>query len=102
MIRILTIAIVALPGCASIVLPSVRSALVDAGARPSVADCMAQRMTDRLSIAQLEKLKRVKAAPGEKISDLSVMEIVQRVNRIGDPEAVAVTASAGAVCSVTN
>ncbi len=96
------LAVVALAGCSSIAKPSVRSALIDAGARPSVADCMAERMTDRLTIAQLQKLKRIKGAPGEKASDLSAVEIVQRVNRIGDAEVVAVTVSAGAVCSVTN
>jgi hypothetical protein len=98
----LTVAVVALAGCAGLAKPSVRSALVDAGARPRVADCMAERMTDRLSIEQLQKLKRVEAAPGEKTSDLSAVEIVERVSRVGDPEVVAVTASAGAVCSVTN
>lgn len=97
-----TIFVVALAGCASVAKPSIRSALVNAGARSSVADCMAQRMTDRLSIAQLQKLQRVKAAPGEKTHDLSAMDIVERVNRIGDPEVVAVTASAGVICTVTS
>jgi hypothetical protein len=96
----LTAVIISLSACATMARPSVRSALVDAGASPTVADCMAERMTDRLSIAQLQKLKRVQAAPGEKTSNLSAAEIVQRINRVGDPEVVAVTASAGAVCSL--
>lgn len=92
----------ALSGCSGLAKPSVRTALIEAGARPQVADCMAERMTDRLSIAQLRKLERVKAAPGEKTSNLSALDIIERVNRIGDPEVVSVTMSAGAVCSVAS
>lgn len=92
----------ALAGCASLAKPNVRSALIDAGVRAPVAECMAQRMTDRLSLAQLEKLRRLKGVPGEKTTDLSAAELVERVNRVGDPEVIAVTASAGAVCSITN
>lgn len=97
-----TLVAIALAGCAGLARPGVRSALINAGARPPVADCMAGRMTDRLSIAQLQKLQRVRGAPGEKTGDLSAVELVERANRIDDPEVVAVTASAGAICSVTN
>ena len=82
--------------------PSVSAALVKAGARPAVAECMAKQMIDKLSIAQLEKLKRAKAVPGEKTSDLTAVEIVERVNRVGDPEVIAVIASAAAICSATS
>ena len=99
---ILTVAAVALSGCANFARPSVSSALVDAGARPAVADCMAVRMTDRLSITQLKKLERIKPASGEKANDLSAAELIGRVNRIGDPEVVTVIAAAGAVCSATS
>lgn len=89
-----------LSGCASLAKPSVRSALVGAGVRPPVADCMARRMTDRLSLDQLRKLQRLKGAPGEKASGLTAAEVIARVNRIDDPEVVAVTVSAGAVCTL--
>ena len=92
----------ALGACASLAKPSVRSALIEAGVRASVADCMASRMTDRLSIQQLQKLQGLKGAPGEKTSDLSALEIVERVIRVGDPEVVAVTTSAGAACALSN
>lgn len=91
-----------LVGCASLAKPSVRSALVDAGVRAPVADCMAERMTDRLSLEQLRKLQRLKGVPGEKATDLSAAEVIARVNRIDDPEVVAVTASAGAVCTLSS
>lgn len=101
--RVLTfsmLVIAALSGCASLAKPSVRSALVDVGVRPVIADCMAARMIDRLSLKQLRKLQRLKGAPGEKTADLTAAEVIARVNRIDDPEVVAVTASAGAVCTL--
>ncbi len=103
MLRTMSIAacvLVTLQGCANLAKPSVQSALIEAGVRPSVAACMADRMTDRLSVSQLQKLRRVKGPPGEKASDLSAMELLQRVNRIGDPEVVSVTVSAGAACAL--
>ena len=105
MLRQLTItasAAFTLAACADLAKPSVRSALVEAGVRAPVAECMAGRMTDRLSIPQLQKLRRLRGAPGEKESNLSALEIVERVNRVDDPEVVAVTATAGAACSLTN
>ena len=94
--------VLALTACSSLAKPSVRSALTEAGVRAPVAECMAQRMTDRLSISQVQTLRRLKGAPGEKASDLSALEIVERVNRVGDPEVIAVTASAGAACTLTS
>jgi hypothetical protein len=75
----------------------VQTALLEAGLSPTLATCMAARLTDRLSIAQLQKLSRVQGAPGEKVSDLSAVEAVERLRRVDDPEVVAtVTAAAGA------
>lgn len=71
----------------------VRAALVDAGLPLATSDCMARRMVDRLSIAQLRKLE---ALQGEK---RSVMDYVAAVDRVGDPEVFQVTAAAGAVCA---
>lgn len=91
-----------LVGCASLAQPTVRGALIDAGARPAVADCMADRMTDRLSIAQLRKLSRARATAEEAKDGLSAAEVLARVRRVGDPEAVAVTASAAALCQLSS
>lgn len=71
----------------------VRAALVDAGLPPATSDCMARRMVDRLSIAQLRKLQ---ALQGDK---RSVTDYVAAVGRVGDPEVFQVTAAAGAVCA---
>lgn len=71
----------------------VKSAMIDAGLSERNSACMAERMTDRLSLGQLQKLKRLK---GEK---RSLGDYVGAVGRVGDTEALAVTASSAAVCA---
>ncbi len=84
----------ALGGCVEQVAErKVRAALVDAGLPPATSDCMARRMVDRLSIAQL---RRLQALQGEK---RSVADYVAAVRRVGDPEVFQVTAAAAGVCA---
>ena len=95
------LAVSLLGGCVQTIAESrVRSALVDAGLNDSTADCMAERMVDRLSLNQLKKLERVKARPGEKAKGLSLNDYVNRVRRIGDAEVVTVTASSAGLCAI--
>lgn len=83
-----------LTGCVErIAEHKVRAALVDAGLSPSISDCMARQMVDRLTISQLRKLQ---ALQGEK---RSVLDYVAAVRRVGDPQVFEVTAAAGAVCA---
>lgn len=95
------LALTLIAGCASLAEPTVRSALIDAGARPAVADCMAERMTDRLSLAQLRKLSRARATPEEAKDGLSAAEVLARVRRVGDAEVIGVAASAAALCQLS-
>lgn len=71
----------------------VRSALVDAGLSDSNASCMAERMTDRLSIGQLQRLQALQG-PKRGLADY-----VATVKRIGDAELLGVTTSAAALCA---
>lgn len=71
----------------------VRSALVDAGISDSNASCMAERMTDRLSIGQLQRLQSLQA-PKRGLADY-----VATVKRLGDAELLGVTTSAAALCA---
>ena len=71
----------------------VKSAMIDAGLSEPNAACMATRMTDRLTLGQLNKLKRLK---GEK---RGLMDYVSAVRRVGDAEALQVTASSAALCA---
>ncbi|MGE8132136.1 hypothetical protein ACQKO5_00915 [Novosphingobium subterraneum] len=71
----------------------VRSALIDAGLSDSNASCMAERMTDRLSIGQLQRLQSLQA-PKRGLADY-----VATVKRLGDAELLGVTTSAAALCA---
>jgi hypothetical protein len=101
--RTIAIAAVALlaGGCVQAIAQGrVESALVEGGLSQKNAACMAERMVDRLTIAQLKKLERVKALPGEREKPASIGEYVERVRRVGDAEVVAVTASSAGLCAV--
>jgi hypothetical protein len=71
----------------------VRAALVHAGLSEGNAECMAQRMVDRLTIGQLRKLE---ALQGEK---RSIADYVAAVEKVNDAEVLAVTASSAALCA---
>lgn len=84
-----------LAGCApsKLAYGQVKSAMIDAGLSEPNAACMATRMTDRLSLVQLNKLKQLR---GEK---QSLADYVAAVRRVGDAEALSVTASSAALCA---
>ena len=71
----------------------VKSAMIDAGLSEPNAACMATRMTDRLSLGQLQKLKELRGVKN------SVWEYVRAVSRVGDAQALQVTASSAALCA---
>ncbi len=90
---ILTVLLSAACAPSKLAYGQVKSAMVDAGLSDANAACMASRMTDRLSIGQLQKLKALK---GEK---RSLWDYVSAVRRVGDTEAIEVTASSAALCA---
>ena len=71
----------------------VKSAMIDAGLSEANSACMAERMTDRLTLGQLQKLKQLK---GEK---RGLADYVAAVRRVGDTEAIEVTVSSAALCA---
>ena len=80
----------------------VETNLIQQGVRPAVARCMADEMTKRLSVGQLQKLSRARPLPGEPSTNLSARELLERARRVGDAEVVAVTTGAAAVCALLN
>jgi hypothetical protein len=84
-----------LAGCtpAKLAEGRVRSALMDAGLSQPNAACMAERMTDRLTIGQLRKLQALQA-PKRSLSDY-----VTTVRRVGDRELIEVTVSSALLCA---
>ncbi len=66
----------------------VRTALIDNRVPEPMADCMAPRLVDKLSISQLRKLERLAPEEGERKIPLSVGEAMVRLRRVDDREAV--------------
>ena len=71
----------------------VKSAFVEAGLSAANSACMADRLTDRLTLRQLAKLRGLK---GEK---RSLTDYVAAVRRVGDAEVLSVAASSAALCA---
>jgi hypothetical protein len=88
-----------LAGCAT---PEsrVRTALLNAGLNKPVANCMAGRMVDRLSLWQLNKLRGLQKLRDKKIRSLSIEEFVKRSRALQDPEILAVISSSAVVCAI--
>ncbi|QZH75096.1 MAG: hypothetical protein JY451_00165 [Erythrobacter sp.] len=91
-------AALALASCATIAESRVKSALVDAGLGDENATCMADRMVDRLTIAQLRKLEELRT-PSHSAREASLQDYLERVRRVGDAEVIAVTTSSAALCA---
>ncbi len=73
--------------------------MVAAGLSQPMAECLAGRMAERLSVNQLRKLENLRPEEGEADIPLSVAEFLERVRRVDDPEVLEVTASSAAICA---
>jgi hypothetical protein len=78
----------------------VRTALIDAGLSKPVASCMADRMVDRLSLIQLNRLSGLKKLRGADMRKISVEEFLKRTRSLQDPEILGVVTSSGLICAV--
>ena len=93
------VSVLALSACAT---PEtrVRTALTDAGLSTPIAACMADRMVDRLSLLQLNRLSGLKKLRGADARKLSVADFLQRTRSLQDPEILSVVTSSGLICAV--
>ena len=98
-IALVSIIALALSACAT---PEtrVRTALMDAGLSEPIAACMADRMVDRLSLVQLDKLSGLKKLRGQDMRKVTVEEFLRRTRSLQDPEILGVTTSSGLICAV--
>lgn len=79
----------------------VEGALIASGVSEKRAECMAQRMVDRLSVWQLYKLQSGMAArDGEPDDAVGLGELVKRLRRVDDGEAVAVVTTSAGLCAL--
>ena len=78
----------------------VRTKLIEAGLRPPVAKCMAERMVDRLSLAQLKRLQSLGGLGKRDVGSVSIDELIHRLRALNDPEIISVVLKAGIGCSI--
>ena len=71
----------------------VKGAMIEAGLSEANSACMASRLTSRLSLIQLNKLRQLK---GQK---RTLFDYVAAVRKVGDAKAIEVTASSAALCA---
>lgn len=98
-IALVVLTTVALSACAT---PEtrIRTALTDAGLSQPIAACMADRMVDRLSLVQLNKLNGLKKLRGQDMRKVTVEEFLRRTRSLQDPEILGVATSSGLICAV--
>ncbi len=78
----------------------VEDALIAKGVPVGMAECMAPKLTDRLSISQLRKLEKLGPEEGESSMPGSASQALERLRRVDDDEAVEALAVVGARCGV--
>jgi hypothetical protein len=98
---------IAMIGAASLALSAcatpetrVRTALMDAGLSQPISACMADRMVDRLSLIQLNKLNGLKKLRGQDMRKVTVEQFLRRTRALQDPEILGVATSSGLICAV--
>lgn len=91
------LALVLLLSLAACAIPEarLRQGLINAGLSEPLAACMAERMVDRLSLAQLRRLGDLPRAR----EATSVAMFLRRVRSLGDPEIWSVSSSSAALCA---
>jgi hypothetical protein len=91
----------AVAGCAT---PSpearVRASLLNAGLPRPMAECMAQRLVDRLSMQELRKLGSLAKLREKNVGDMSIKELMHRVRALDDPHILKVVTTAGIGCAI--
>ena len=79
----------------------VKRALMESGVGDKSAACMADRMVDRLSVAQLwQRRQGMKPQAGEPKNADGLGELVKRLRRVEDSEAVAVLTTSAGLCAI--
>tara|TARA_R110000824_G_scaffold10312_2_gene45678 strand:- start:1012 stop:1326 length:315 start_codon:yes stop_codon:yes gene_type:complete len=101
MIRMI-LGVTALSALAACATPEtrVRNGLMSAGLSAPISACMADRMVDRLSLGQLNKLNGLGKLKKRKPGDVTINEFVKQTRALQDPEIVGVVTSSGVICVV--
>ncbi|OYW88295.1 MAG: hypothetical protein B7Z20_02905 [Sphingobium sp. 32-64-5] len=76
-----------------------RTRLIDAGLPDRTASCMAEYMTDRLSLTQLRRLQSLASVPRVDYRRITLAEYLHKVRALQDAELIAVTGKAALRCA---
>ncbi len=100
--KILILSLLALAACAQPFEGRVASRLADAGLSRPMADCMAKRWVDRLSLVQLQKISGVADDLAKERSQgkLTVGRFIERVRAVDDPEVAEVVTTSSVACAL--
>lgn len=96
---LVTFTALALSACATPEI-RVRTALMDAGLSQPIAACMADRMVNRLSLVQLNKLSGLKKLRGQDMRKITVEDFLKRTRSLQDPDILGVVSSSRLICAV--
>ncbi|HJT41769.1 MAG TPA: hypothetical protein VJ762_15675 [Sphingobium sp.] len=89
-----------LSSCATVSPESrVRAGLVEAGISPRMAACMAEKMVDRLSLAQLRRIQSLASLRKSHIEEMTIDRFLYKLRALEDPEIFTVTSKAAIVCA---
>ncbi|WP_242124442.1 hypothetical protein [Sphingobium sp. Sx8-8] len=90
-----------LSACATVSPESrLRAGLMDAGISPRMSACMAEKMVDRLSLAQLHRLQSLVSLRKSHMGDMTVDRFLYKVRALDDPEIFTVTSKAAIICAI--
>ena len=99
-IVLLAAAALSLGGCGAGAENPIETALTDARLSRPVSSCIAERMVDRLSLAQLRSISRLKDKAGERPQNMGLPEFLLAHRGDLDPEVYSVIARAGVGCAL--
>jgi hypothetical protein len=98
---ILLLPLSALAACAQPFEGRVASRLADAGLSRPMAECMAERWVDRLSLLQLQKISDLADNLKDEKGKLTAGRFISRVRQLDDPEIVEVVTKSSVVCALS-
>jgi hypothetical protein len=78
----------------------IRKALIRSGLSQPMSSCMAERMVDRLSLLQLNKLRGLNKLRDSDVQKITIDEFVKRTRSLQDPEILGVVTSSGVICAI--
>lgn len=78
-----------------------RQGLYRAGLSAAMADCVAVRMDDRLSLSQVRRIGRLTGVRDDLARDGSIDQFLRSIEVLGDPEILAAASTSAAMCSLT-